>query len=239
MGINNRPEGYRTYYRQKTGNIITEEEGNCGKIMKSEKYKEPSVVTLPVKEAYMKKYGDVFPAHIKIKNGEIIVQSNRDHLMNTAKYCSESLRTIGLQKCGYMAGLGHDLGKWTKSWKNYIERIVLEELNGERAEKHGTAIHTFQGVKYILDTFHSGAKNRYRIITAELIAYAIGAHHGQFDCINPGSGRGENGFDHRRNADDEKTGYEEAKRNFGSEFGRDFISRLFDECVEEVRVLFY
>ncbi|MFV0413184.1 MAG: hypothetical protein ACK5L3_07925, partial [Oscillospiraceae bacterium] len=48
-----------------------------------------------------------------------------------------------------------------------------------------------------------------RNMACEILAFAAGAHHGLFDCVNED---GHSGFEHRLAA--EGTGYEEARQNF-------------------------
>lgn len=125
----------------------------------------------------------IFPAHIRKEmcvdgNEKYVVQTVSEHCRNTAKYAAESLKPIGLEKTAFLAGLLHDFGKFTNAFKEYIEKAVIEEENVKR----GSVNHTFAGVRYILSKHKDG--DDVRNFTLELISYAIGSHHGLFDCID-------------------------------------------------------
>ncbi len=107
-------------------------------------------------------------AHVNEKEEKQLL---RDHCRNTAEFAKEDLECIGLANTAYLAGLLHDMGKYTDRFQKY--------LSGESPVRKGEVIHTFQGCKYIYDKFHDKETN-----AAEIIAYSIGAHHGLFDCVN-------------------------------------------------------
>ena len=79
------------------------------------------------------------------------------------------------------------MGKFKAEFQDY-----LQSSDAQR----GTVIHSFAGAKFILDEYHHGAGTDEEL-AAELIAYAIAAHHGQFDLQY---GQKENGFLHRQQA---------------------------------------
>ncbi len=118
-------------------------------------------------------------AHITGKNGKRTDQSLREHCIHTAKYASSSLEHIGLGSMAYLAGLLHDMGKATKKFNDYLE----DSYNGKNVIR-GSVNHTFAGVIYLLDLYHGTASPVMEKFTAEIISYAIGAHHGLFDCVD-------------------------------------------------------
>lgn len=115
-------------------------------------------------------------AHI---NGDKI-QSCTEHCLNTAKYAKTDLMSVGLGNTAYLAGLIHDMGKFTKEFNEYIQKSA----RGENVRK-GSVIHSFAGVRMMMTEFHpmySGqSKSEWERITAEMIATAVGCHHGLFD----------------------------------------------------------
>lgn len=125
-------------------------------------------------------------AHIK---NDGAVQPVKEHCEAVAKIAKSDLQNIGLGDTAYLAGILHDTGKYTEEFNEYI----LKSEAGEKAAK-GSVIHTFAGVYYILTKMHEGSP--VEKLTAELIAYAIGAHHGNFDLVSVEMGK-ENGFTHR------------------------------------------
>ena len=126
-----------------------------------------------------------FPSHI---NDSGIVQSNQEHCYGTAKYASKKLANIGLERTGFMVGLLHDCGKFTEEFSNYISGAV----KGEKIRK-GSVIHTFAGVTLLLNEFHTDM-GEFSDAVAEILACAVGSHHGLFDCVDPD---GKSGFIHR------------------------------------------
>ena len=143
-------------------------------------------------------------AHIRRnKDGTIEKQTIDEHCRHTAEIAAELLKPIGAGKAAYIAGYLHDMGKCKQEFQAYLEKSFY----GEKVTK-GSVIHTFAGVKYVLENYHKNENNATSII-AETIAYAIGAHHGQFDINTIGK---ENGFKHRLNA--ANIGYEESKQGF-------------------------
>lgn len=143
-------------------------------------------------------------AHIRRnKDGTIDRQTIEEHSRRTAEIASELLQTIGLGKAAYITGYLHDMGKCKREFQGYLEKSFI----GEKVTR-GSVVHTFAGVKYVLEKYHNSDSEITKIIT-EIIAYAIGAHHGLFDINADGK---ENGFDHRLNAFN--IGYEESKEVF-------------------------
>lgn len=165
-----------------------------------------------------------FPAHIRFESGNKIVQSVEDHCESTAQYASKSLESIGLANTGHFLGLTHDCGKMTDSFTQYIEKAA----SGEEV-KRGSVNHTFAPVKYILNHYHA-SDDVFQSVTAELFAYAIGAHHGPFDCIGPDH---VNGFVHRLDSEDNL--YKEAISNFQKFRSTRELDELFESSLAEMR----
>lgn len=126
-------------------------------------------------------------AHI---NNDDMIQSVEEHCLNTAVLSSEMVSSLGLKNTAYIAGFLHDAGKCTEEFNQYINSAY----NGEKVRR-GSVIHSFAGLSYILKKYHKNTYS-YESIAAEIIAYAIGSHHGTFDIYNENH---ECGFDHRIN----------------------------------------
>lgn len=140
-------------------------------------------------------------AHIRYESAEKPeVQTVAEHCRNTACYAKRCLSDVGLGTAGYLAGLLHDMGKAKWEFTDYIK-----SGNGTR----GSVNHTFAGCRMVLEQFHGEIAHTDEDLTAELIAFAIGSHHGLFDCVDENEA---SGFLHRmRKAD---IGYEESRDNF-------------------------
>lgn len=164
-----------------------------------------------------------FLAHIAPDGRE---QTAEAHCRNTAEIAAKALLAIGLSKTAFLAGLLHDAGKF----KNEFMAYLREAVSGENAMR-GSVNHTFAGVRYLLEQWHNAADEfGYSDVTAELLAYAVGGHHGLFDCIDPNR---KSGFFHRQTK--EGIGYGESVCNYLKYCtGKKILDDLFCEAVQEV-----
>lgn len=165
-------------------------------------------------------------AHIRRDGNGETFQTLEEHCNNTARYAAASLAEVSLSSTAYLAGLVHDMGKATERFQDYLCRAA----RGERVVR-GSVNHTFAAVRFLLDRYHDGEKwGAYGPMTAEWMAYAAGAHHGLFDCVDA---HHRSGFHHR--LEKEEIGYEEALSNFLAECaGTEEMDRLFLAATEEV-----
>lgn len=145
-----------------------------------------------------------FPAHIRKDDNVEYIQTVSEHCCGVAKGAALLLKDIGLEKTAYLAGLVHDLGKNTVAFKQYIEKAAA----GEKVQR-GSVNHTFAGVRFLLEKHNSECPAGIRDIVLEILAYAVGAHHGLFDCVDDNSN---NGFTKRVQKDD--IDYDKALKEF-------------------------
>lgn len=115
----------------------------------------------------------MFPGHIRYDGDVRVCQSAQEHCRNAARYAADSASSADFRKTAYLAALCHDMGKFKDEFRRYLEAAA----RGEKVAR-GSVNHTFCGARYILETFHQFEDNRQ--YASELIAYAIGAHHGLF-----------------------------------------------------------
>lgn len=171
-----------------------------------------------------------FPAHIRIQqDGTQDIQTVAEHCRGTARRAAECLSAAGLSKAAYLAGLLHDMGKATPQFRAYIERAA----NGESVRR-GAVVHTFAGARLLLEQYHGPTPASYDDITCELLAFAIGAHHGLFDCVGE---NGSSGFRHRLSSHDAE--YYESVQNFlNHSASRDEIASLFRAACLELTGVF-
>ncbi len=165
-----------------------------------------------------------FPAHIRIEETGETIQSVECHCRNTAKYTADALNCVGLKETGFLLGMTHDCGKMTTAFSNYIERAA----NGEAVRK-GSVNHTFAAVKLILENCHCRREKPMHSVAAELLAFAVGAHHGLFDCVGPDL---KNGFEHRLSS--EKSLYVEAMDNFSKVYSPIEVMEQFSKACAEI-----
>ena len=190
------------------------------------------------------------------KDGSRRCQTLREHNRRTGAYAASCLHTIGLESCGMLAGFLHD-GKGTEKFQAYLESCaawdafeqgIRPEPAGDKPVRGGVN-HTFAGVIYLLDHFHrtneemtscTYSQKKEQLLanyTSELIACAIGSHHGLFDCQ---SLDGRNGFNHRvAETDRGEIQYEQAGKAFETEVSsKEEIDQLFRKACAEVQGLF-
>ena len=172
----------------------------------------------------------VYPAHFRqASNGSAIeIQTVPEHSRNTAEIAAERLRCVYLTKTGYVAGLLHDCGKCRLAYKSYLEKIMA----GGPVQR-GAVIHTHAAARFFLEHFHT-SDDPYRDMTAELLAFATGAHHGLFDCVDENHRLG---FARRLQWDDGS--YQEAMAAFLEQCAwMEEIETLFQQAEQELTPIF-
>lgn len=170
-------------------------------------------------------------AHVTKKNDIREEQTLREHCIHTAEYASGCLENVGFYHMAYLAGLLHDMGKATKKFQNYLE----DAFAGKQVVR-GSVNHTFAGVVYLLEQYHGETAAPMEKMTAEIISYAIGAHHGLFDCVDL---EGKNGFLHRLEKDRKELCYEEARSNYFEQVTEEReLKCLFAESVKEFEAFY-
>ncbi len=165
-------------------------------------------------------------AHYTYKDGKKVAQNLREHCINTARYAAACLEPSGFYHMAYLAGLLHDMGKATQKFNDY-----LEEAFAGKDVARGSVNHTFAGVIYLWEKYHGQSAQPMEMLTAEVIAYGMGAHHGLFDCVDL---NGKNGFAHRLDKDRKELCYEEAVQYFLEQVAtEEEIKDLFGKAMEE------
>lgn len=162
----------------------------------------------------------MFFAHIRAEKSGVNRQTAAKHCQNTAKYAGACLRRVGLEQTGILLGLVHDCGKFKKEFQEY-----LMASDGIR----GSVNHTFAGTRLFLSRYHESDEAMEKL-AAELMAFAVGSHHGLFDCVDENRN---SGFMHRLNK--ENIGYSESVENFFAHcISEEKLDDMFAEAVREL-----
>ncbi len=119
-----------------------------------------------------------FIAHVKQdENGEWIEHSLEEHLKEVAKLSSKFAESFNASEWAYLAGLWHDLGKYSNDFQHRIRKNSMYdenahiEIDGDIQRDHATAgaIYTFQQLKKL------GIPENHKVF--HLISHAIAGHH--------------------------------------------------------------
>ena len=133
-----------------------------------------------------------YPAHIRLdSNNQYTVQSVEEHCKNVANIAKDILVPVGYGNIAYLAGILHDIGKFTPDFKNYIWQVT----KGEDV-KRGSVNHTFATVRYIMSKYNYGRNDSLDYLY-EFLSIATGSHHGLLDINKDGI----NAYDKRINYD--------------------------------------
>jgi len=122
-----------------------------------------------------------------------------DHLNASADLAKVFASVFGCGNTAYLAGLLHDLGKFTHAFQDYLKR----SLGGEVVNR-GEVIHALQGAKFAEETINDD-------VIADIIGNSISTHHsGLYDNITDG----ERTLSIKTNKGEDKLHYAEAVSAF-------------------------
>ncbi len=111
------------------------------------------------------------------------VQTVEEHLLGVKKLAESYGEKLDVKHLTGLAGMLHDLGKYTKKFREYI----LEAVNNPKSPpKRGSVDHSTAGGKLLYELFHTEKSNPYKQIVAEIVGNAIISHHAYLqDFLNP------------------------------------------------------
>jgi len=160
-------------------------------------------------------------AHIRESDKKI--QTVEQHLLETKKLAESYGEKIGIKHITGLAGLLHDMGKYTEEFKDYILKAVN---NPQSPPKRGSVDHSTAGGRLLYERFHDQVKP-FESILAEVVGNAIISHHSYLqDYLSPML---ESNFI-KRVEEKELKNYEIAKHNF---FHKVISEMDFDEYVHQ------
>ncbi|BFH60575.1 CRISPR-associated helicase Cas3' [Paenibacillus azoreducens] len=120
-------------------------------------------------------------AHIRESDHQI--QTVEEHLLAVKKLAESFGEKLGVKHIAGLAGLLHDLGKYTNKFKDYIWKAVHDPGS---APPRGSVNHSTAGGKLLYDLFHTGKIDTHRGLLAEVVGNAIISHHSYLqDFLRP------------------------------------------------------
>jgi CRISPR-associated endonuclease/helicase Cas3 len=117
----------------------------------------------------------IFIAHIREKDKA--VQSVETHLLEVKSLAENLGEKIGVKHIAGLAGMLHDMGKFTEEFKEYIIKAVFTP---ELAPTRGSVDHSTAGGKLLFELYHTNIKSVEDIHAArlaEIVGNAIISHH--------------------------------------------------------------
>jgi len=131
-------------------------------------------------------------AHIRKSDG--VIQTVEQHLLEVMQLAEKIGEKLGIPHITGLAGLLHDMGKYTKEFADYIKQAVLNPDNPPKGAKidHSTA-----GGKLLYQLYHQShtSVTRSHYLLAEIVGNAVISHHSYLKDYYPEDP--EKGFLHR------------------------------------------
>lgn len=123
-----------------------------------------------------------FVAHIRENDKKM--QTVKEHLMEVKELAELYGEKNGIKHITGLAGLLHDLGKYTNRFRDYIVEAVKNPLS---PPKRGSVDHSTAGGKLLFEYFHSNSKvPPYKQLLAEIVGNSIISHHSYLqDFLTP------------------------------------------------------
>lgn len=166
-------------------------------------------------------------AHIRERDGAI--QTVEDHLLGVKELAENYGEKIDVKHIAGLAGLLHDLGKYTEEFRNYILEAVQ---NPDNPPKRGSVDHSTAGGRLLFEMFHQ--QSIMHGLLTEIVGNSIISHHSYLqDYIGP-----EIKSDYLRRVNEkELPQYELAKKLFFEEvMEKGNFTTYVDEAVKELEL---
>ncbi len=113
----------------------------------------------------------VYYGHTKPETGPEEWQLLQDHLVTVAKMASQFAEPFNAERLAYLAGLWHDLGKYSEEFQRYIASAGGESAHMETHK--GKVDHSTAGAQYA----HGILREAGNAAAGTIIAFTIAGHH--------------------------------------------------------------
>ncbi|MED4172856.1 CRISPR-associated helicase Cas3' [Halalkalibacterium halodurans] len=124
----------------------------------------------------------MYIAHIR--EVDKVIQTLKEHLCGVQCLAETFGAKLRLQHVAGLAGLLHDLGKYTNEFKDYIYKAVFEPELAEK--KRGQVDHSTAGGRLLYQMLHDRENSFHEKLLAEVVGNAIISHHSNLqDYISP------------------------------------------------------
>ncbi len=205
-------------------------------------------------------YDDGRIAHIRKKDAAR--QPLYVHSQAVSKIAGDTAVKIGLEIAGRLAGMAHDLGKYSEAFQAYLDEIFLSylkklaveafdpDLDGDEDEigadgQKKRIDHSSTGAQWIWQALSvpgipGNEEEEMRQLAAQMLALVVASHHGGLiDCIAADPQHaGEDRYTRRIEKDSKETYLDEIRSSVDDEIRRELQSLLQSkELVESVRAL--
>lgn len=117
-----------------------------------------------------------FIAHVREDHdGKFVIHELEDHLCDVAKLAGEFAQEFGSRDWAHVAGVWHDLGKYTKEFQQRIKAVSGYDAHLEG--QAGRVDHSTAGASYAVEQFD---------VHGRILAYLIAGHHAGLPDWNSG-----------------------------------------------------
>lgn len=111
-------------------------------------------------------------------------QTLKEHLFGASRIAETHGAKLGLKHVAGLAGLLHDLGKYSDEFQDYLDKAVFHPELAEK--KRGQVDHSTAGGKLLFGMLHNKENTFHEKLLAEIVGNAIISHHSNLqDYISP------------------------------------------------------
>lgn len=111
-------------------------------------------------------------------------QTLKEHLFGASRIAETHGAKLGLKHVAGLAGLLHDLGKYSDEFQDYLDKAVFHPELAEK--KRGQVDHSTAGGKLLFSMLHNKENTFHEKLLAEIVGNAIISHHSNLqDYISP------------------------------------------------------